>query len=63
MYFHFTNLPVTPTRNRILAVDSDAESKESDNLVCLDDILESELKKIHELKSFALEDISDNESL
>ena len=57
-----TNSPVPPTQNGILSGDSDDESKKSNNTDGEIDLLESELKKIHELESKPLEDGDEDDS-
>ena len=55
-------MPVPSRNNGIVSVDSDDESKNVDNSVGGNDILESELKKIHELESQPLDNGNDNDS-
>ncbi len=57
-----TNSPVPPEQNGILSGDSDDEPEKLDDTDGENDLLESELKKIHELKSKPLEDGDEDDS-
>ena len=56
------NSPLPPTQNEILSGDSDDESEKLDNTDRENDLLESELKEIHELKLQPLDDGNDDDS-
>ena len=55
-------MPVPSRREGIVSVDSDDESEKSDDTDGENDLLDSELKKIHELESKPLEDGDEDDS-